>query len=405
MSDQEEITYTRSVIGERHVDAQNPDVVTPGVTREVAYYNYTSRNVTVSGRAGLKFVVKYKTFGYKREFIIRETYKIHRDAYQDIHTQLNNLDESNPANAKLLAMRESFNNQYAVNTTGYSSQHSYIYVYIEHRVSDEEIKNGETLYLTCADVMLSTKHPNDAPNHPYSDVSQFNRRYDHILESKTATAVVLDLVDNEGLIGVRYYHMTGKIFKIRPVKDTTRNSGLYYGHTDHGELKLTHHPLDDLESFGLYKTIEEAQTGGDVKLLRQEELARLQHEVQLITVEATRSKAALEKLKAKYGEDETKAKAQILELEVRVKQADKNNQLLAAEIDRQKKLRDDEIAKVDEMRKERDEARKEKAAVRNDYYDARSSDRKDTSELIKFVPTVIAACLAGYIAYNKWRSS
>ena len=55
-------------------------------------------------------------------------------------------------------------------------------------------------------------------------------------------------------------------------------------------------------------------------------------------------------------------------------------------LESQAKARDEEIARL------KDEIEKRKV-VRNDYYESRSSERKDNSELIKYIPALLIGAL------------
>lgn len=389
------VVYTPGRFEPRYIPASQDEIYdAPSMQRTVKYLNYTNRNVTVVGRTGIKFVVKHNRSRCTHKFIVREEFMIPYHCLDDIYTQLMDRDDADPANSKIVAFKKSFVNQYENVKAAWRRKPTNIYITVDTVVDSGELKADKHLYLTGVDTLVSYESPACCPDHPYSDVATFNRRYDEILDTNCTMGLVLDLVDNTSAIGPRYYVLAGKVHELQTRVDDTRECGLYYGEIASGELKVRFHLLDELEDLGFYKSKEEALSGGDIKLLRMEEISRLQHDLQLGNIETNRHKLEAERLRSELSEKETRHKLTLLDLEFKLKETDRLNQLMVAEIDKEKKIRDEEFSK-------KDDARKEAAAARNDYYDSKSSSRKETSELIKFIPALIAAGLGIWVAILK----
>lgn len=210
------------------------------------------------------------------------------------------------------------------------------------------------------------------------------------------TGVVFEIVDNYTNIGERYFFSGKEVLRINSIEDPTRACGLYvyrYNVTLNGEAscEIRKYLLENPEEYGikdkthvtdfdkgcvkhgLFKTAAEAKTSGNPEIIESKELE----------MEKTRRKEAerqLEDLKhegALASHELSKAinasKAELLE-------AQRQNEILKNKLAEEKLKRDNEY---DEKKKQRD-----------DYYDDRSSKRKDTSEIIKWVPTIIGAAIA-----------
>ena len=88
----------------------------------------------------------------------------------------------------------------------------------------------------------------------------------------------------------------------------------------------------------------------------------------------------LENLKHKGAVEALELTKVVNESKAEVLEVQRQNEILKSKLAEEKLKRDNEY---DEKKKQRD-----------DYYDDRSSKRKDTSEIIKWVPTIIGAAIA-----------
>ena len=242
------------------------------------------------------------------------------------------------------------------------------------------------------------------------------------------TGMAFEIVDNYTNIGERYFFSGKEVLRINPIEDPSRACGLYvyqYNVTLNGEgvCDIRRHLLENPEEYGikdknhvtefdkgcvkhgLFKTAAEAKTSGNPEIIESKELEaektrrkeaerqleNLKHEGALATLELSRtineSKAEaleaarqLENLKHKGAVEALELTKAVNESKAEVLEVQRQNEILKSKLAEEKLKRDNEY---DEKKKQRD-----------DYYDDRSSKRKDTSEIIKWVPTIIGAAIA-----------
>ena len=127
------------------------------------------------------------------------------------------------------------------------------------------------------------------------------------------------------------------------------------------------------EILGIYKSKEEAVNAGDLKLARREELARLEHDNSVIKQEYLNLKTTLD---AEISKREHESKLQLLEAQRTIDKLTREKQ---------------EVEHFREMER----------TVRKEAYENRSLERKDVSEIIKFLPFVIMTIGALIAAFNK----
>jgi hypothetical protein len=123
---------------------------------------------------------------------------------------------------------------------------------------------------------------------------------------------------------------------------------------------------------GLYKTAEEAEAHGDLKT---------KMELELVTMKQTLANNELRLKEAQSNMNATKVELETLKIE-----RDKELSLLKSDIDK-----NNLIHKAEYERSSRE---------RDDYYDSRSSSRKDSSEFVKMIPAVISVVALGFALFR-----
>lgn len=364
---------------------------------------------------------------------------------------------------------------------------------------------GGEVYLNDLDLMVTdAEHLNKRP-HPYSHGAQLNREAMTLSEGRKVSGVFVELIDNNSDVTKRYMVMAKQLMEIPVQKNPARNSGVYITHVNYAGLDTAHvkpgfSTFEEAEEkFGLYRTKEEAISGGIPELLMKVEEGSMKKDlleqthasqVELITLkrefaemqalyekESARRKAALDefehnlrlkaaelknleidraavrevgafdqdqerlrleaerqrlkdkvekkarkieekqlKKKKKFEKEKRKIEKERIEREAEVaanelrrkeehdklvreweaerlrrnEEYDKRNK----DMELQQRLRLDELER---RAKERTDHYNHRAALRDDYYEDRSKFRKDSSELIKWGPTIVAgaATLAG----------
>lgn len=251
------------------------------------------------------------------------------------------------------------------------------------------------VYIPEAGIVVCSESCHSVTIHP--DSQKYRDHQDKQLDqSFFPTGLAFEIVDNYTNIGERYFFSGKEVLRVNPIEDPSRVCGLYVYHysvtlNGEGVCEIRKYLLENPEEYGikdktlvtefdkgcvkhgLFRTAAEAKTSGNPEIIESKELE----------AEKTRRKEAermLEELKhegALASHELSKAmnasKAELLEVQ-------RQNEILKNKLTEEKLKRDSEY---DEKKKQRD-----------DYYDDRSSKRKDTSEIIKWVPTIIGAAIA-----------
>lgn len=184
--------------------------------------------------------------------------------------------------------------------------------------------------------------------------------------------------DPRNKIGSRYLNISGVVYEIVPERDASQIEGVVVSSTTiEGELCHVPMSLDEFEkNIKSYKSFEEAELLGNMEeKARQEltkELEQLKHQNATET-EKLKASSLLNQAEADRAKQElTSSQTELKNLEAKHK---KEIELINAQVDREKSQMEWQ------------------SLQRKAYYEERSYDRKDSSELIKFLPMVIGAGL------------
>lgn len=350
------------------------------------FINGTQRPITVIERNNLQVTFPPQMLGTFQGFIIRVVISLTRE----VNVNTSRLSNGTSAADKVIA--EVFRNGYTRRVGG-RTQFQY-----DYHVSPEDIEsNGGSLYLTDLDVVVSNLNPDRPdlfPNHPYSEASIHST----MLEEDSGVNTVgsfgysLRIIDSNHIFGERYININKQVFRIPVIDDSTLKDGVYLtssgpatgrrGYVPPTTKRYTFEEAD--ESLGLYQTMEEARTLGDV-------FSEKEREFQEYKLQNKRDEEELRKQKTQR---EAEFDRQKHELE-RQKAQDQ------AEVDRGKRqLEERERALKEEMSRWEHERQME-SIRRKDWAEERSTQRKDSSEMVKYLPAIFTGVLALFVAFNK----
>jgi hypothetical protein len=237
-------------------------------------------------------------------------------------------------------------------------------------------KVAESVYIPTLDVVIDfkvgkglgdTEHPLDPTVYTMEKLKEYFSNINGI-------SINMELVVNDDLIGTRYVSILGSVEKLIPTKDTSRANGLYVTAVNHvnSKSKMKHCTLAELEQMGLYKTAEEAEAHGDLKTKMELELVAMRQEL------ATNEIALKE---AQSNMNATKIELETLKLE-----REKELSLFKSDLERSNLTHKAEYERI--------------SRERDDYYESRSSSRKDTSEFVKMIPAVISVVALGFALFK-----
>lgn len=217
-------------------------------------------------------------------------------------------------------------------------------------VDESEILRAGYVYIQECDLLISFNEDVILEHHPQSNEAWSTADIRSKKEVQGAHGTVVRIVDNDNLRDAYYYHSAKRIIEVKPVRDTTKDSGVYFcelkcinGRTFLDETFMTFQEAE--VELGLYCTQEEARTYGDPELLnRNDEL---------------RYKAELESNRRR-----------IQELNVEIESMNQN-------FERQRLQFEAELSAAKHISTLRKEKIQEQAEVRKDHFDAKEKKRRD----------------------------
>lgn len=264
------------------------------------------------------------------------------------------------------------------------------YVFTENDLK----KHGNMFYHDELDMLFKFGAESFDVPHPNSyDGRQLaaEKAAEHVMD-KHGFVFWVEIIDNLGKYGDRYLPICNQVFKISARVDNNRPDGLYIvsskptnGKINLSEVSTKFYDFEDVEKeLGIYQTYELAFSNGDIAALRKREIIELQH-----TNEITKQNMAAEKLN--HEREKLKFETQLEE---------KNQQLRAAEHERNLVNR-----ALDELRRGQEHMAEVQKLQLRDQMEERSAGRKDASEFIKFLPTILSGIGMLLMAYKAFRTS
>ena len=248
-------------------------------------------------------------------------------------------------------------------------------------ITAEDLKqNRGAVYIKEHDIVIFYPNYDGVVVHP-ATVSKIINGYEFLERDLSEFRFSIKINDPHNRIGKRYINISGIIHDLTPERNPSIAEGVVISSSS-AETKgeYTHVPMsidDFLTKVKTYKTVEDAIHFGNLeeieKQTRAKELEDLKHtnavrqeEGKLVSLEGS---AELERIKLDLATTQAKLKEQELKHKSELER-------LTYVSDEEKHYRD-----LESLR-------------RKSYYEERSLDRKDSSELIKFLPFVLGAGLA-----------
>lgn len=373
------------------------DLVGSGVNKISFIYNKTGRDVSVIGRNGIRNVVKPIPGVYEPVVIIRQV-----DVVQDVASpRLDQyyLDKTTPqyGEEEFGRVRE----YYLSLRSGQlgcrdPNKPHYMFSVSDATVPMEVLTAHPAVYVSNRDVLLSYQDVDKAPAHPFDHPEAYRRAIAALFKGGVGVGMVYDIVDSQSAIGGRYAVFGKRVSYIPSRVDPNRPDGVYLYRVSivGGEQKIVTetYPLSEAEEkLGLYRTEQEAISGGDVRVLREKELETVRHDHKLLESRLKElqlhKEQELQAVKIEAARSELAHKEQLQKLEHENKIANQKLQAMSHTWELQK-------LQYTQALDQHSMEHKYREMDRRDYYEARSHERKDRSEEFKFWPVVITGCLA-----------
>ena len=349
-----------------------------------SYFNYTGGEITIIDRQNMKFTIRPLASGASRigeGIMVVKNYVFNDAVIIDEITLSSELTQDQEMLRKAFANRRRISpNETAVD--------------IVYTLSPEAFREfDECVYISELDIVV-TRNANEKVVHPYSEEGLLLNATPESL-NKAFSGLGFRWVTHKYLKETLYLNFYGMVVSVSSVQDMQMEEGFYVyvkGLEDSsGSTRLIRETLEDaIEKYGLTKSLYDAQRAmsiedklaNDIEMVKgQQKLTLLDREYQVKMAQATSTEvsllAKLEELERKSAADR---EAYVIENEKR--QRDHEQYLAKLSLETEKTLRDMEAFK-EKLRLDSE------SASRKDYYENRSLDRKDSSEITKWLPGII----------------
>lgn len=347
------------------------------------YVNGFSRPVTIVDRNGMRVVIPPSKSPGMGDFMVRVTITMGRDVNVNIDQLLN----STCAATRTLAEVISKGSQTHRNG-GPKSE-------VEFRVGFSDIESrGGSLFLNNLDVVVSVLQGHLVPHHPRSEAGVRN----DLVETNPAINNVgsfgysIQIVDNGSFFGDRFININNLIYKVPTTKNPDMKDGVYLSSSGpiKGDYSLappiakrfTFSEAD--EALGLYRTVDEAMSLGDVHAAKEKELKELsihvKNEEQRLKEQKLQREAEFDRRKNELERERAEADAHRKEEEHRISQRHTRLKEEIAELEHQRSM---EMIRA------------------KDGYEHRSMQRKESNEIVKYLPAIFTGLLALFVALKK----
>jgi hypothetical protein len=329
---------------------------------------------------------------YSQDFTVQVRYYCARGVNIDMAHLLDEVDE-NVSSVELRALKTAI--EHSVVSPISSGRH----MGLDYHVSKRDLEtNGGSVYLEELDIVLSLGVQDLLPVHPHSRLGKILQltNSEKYKASQTGFLFSMEIVDNKQMFGDRFINYCGVIYRVPAVRDPERVDGVYLNSslpsTDASpiDLNFTSTRMEFTQAskqFSLYMTAEEAKTYGDPVKEREKELKALEHDMRERHLKAQADlkdkEISLSKLKSKLSEEEALRENLQLKHQEEIQQAQREYQLLKAEMDKQAERYREHLERVKHEREM-------ESLHRKDYYESRKLERNDSSEMLKWVPIIIA---------------
>lgn len=339
------------------------------------YENNSNEDIVVTLRNNLPIKVPRQLNGFNssKVFSIKTCYTFNSnntivDTINSITEVLKNYNDQNEDLALIrTTLLSNYNNDRHTNHCN---------IVIERTIEISYLKQNEIVYMPECDILVCFRNLDLSVPHPFSNNGQIVSEYHSFISERKVSGVFIELVDNENNIGNRYMYVAKQLLEIPVRKDHNKKSGVYFtkainDRVDDIQIQPEFYDFDKAEDYlGLYKTKEEAMTGGNPETISKTKLKQLEHDLLETKLDSERDKIERDELIEKLRKE-----VELTKLEtVRAKE------------------------EAEQAKAARNEHYDSRSQRRSDYYEERSYTRKDTHELIKYLPG-IAIGIIGAVAY------
>lgn len=330
------------------------------ITQTNSYRNYLSAPVSIAWRNGFKFHLNPEHNLYQNCFIAKVRICIGPEVKVDADRLFSAMNAQ--SSSELRAIREAYEIEVKVNSYRGAT------IVLDYPLTLEQLQSyGGSVYFSELDIVVSLLPVEEMPAHPYSEEGRTHQTVagspvDH---GGVGFGYAVEIIDNYERFGTRYLNIGGAVYPVRPKKDVERRDGVYIisNYAANGTLtkegvKVSFCSFDKAEEeLGLYKSFDEALHLGNIAQAHKREMLTMEHDL-------AKGKVELQNLKNLHDREMLTATQELKRIEQENARLDARNKLLENDLSL------------------------ERQRIK-DYYEQKSYQRKDTSEALKILPTLL----------------
>lgn len=248
-----------------------------------------------------------------------------------------------------------------------------------------------TMYLTELDLLISSYTGDEMGVHPYA---AFGRQLmslvtDEYVNTDEGFGYRIEIVDNEGKYGRKFFNLNGEVYQVQPVKNPWKKDGIYVTstppRTNDGlptPPSVNYYPFtEDMTKINLYPDAEEATTYGNVKDSREKDLAKKIHQQK---EEETQRRRDMEAEKARWEREKFERERTEREEAMRREEARNRENEKLAELKHQREM----LARELEMN----------SMKAKEHYEQKSHRRRNVVEATRVLPAILTL-VGGVVGY------
>lgn len=355
-------------------------------TVRTTYHNFTSFDLYIELQNKLELRIERHPNKNTGDLIVKEEYSFNFSQYNRLLEELSNnpdFDSHRSMAYRLYSFLRKI--KYSPNMGGECS------FVIQTIIRESEIEQFGSIYSHHLNVLIILPEYLNTVSHPFADVVSSVERYAEQKKRFAGNVIAIEVVSNDNEVGVRYAYILNKIVQIEPIVDFSRPSGVYIFRITKSDNQKNEIPAPEFYNFdegfeecGLYKTVEEAFSGGDLASANAVRLKEAQLELETLKTENQRNNE-IERQRERVHEHEM----------ARMRQEATERERAHEQKIRQLNHEHNLLRENEEFRHRAEMAKLEKAA----------QERKSKSEMIKLASGIVTGAISVYVLMSKKKES
>lgn len=362
------------------------------------FVNTLGQTVYITDRTGAVFIVPSNGASTKRQLHIRKSY----DTLPNVNVDVRDLTDVDVVAGDEELLAKQLDNR----SSGRTRQRTVV----DYTLALNDLRTmGGVLYLPNLDVQVSILSDEQTPPHPFSTRGRRDRATAAMTGEKDASGFHyrIKIIDPHNSFGPRFININGQVYRIPttvPDPDGILHDGVWVlssvaavGDVEQRVKDARYYSFEEAEkALGLYRTKVEAETLGNPEDIYRREQQEFSHRLKMEEAELRNKRTLLDNERVDL-ERRRMEEERVLE---------DTRRELERERDAQKRWiqdREFRFSLLEHEYRTREQLLKQESLYQKEGYERRSLARKDRSEVVKYVPVIIAAIGGLIAAYQKWK--